>query len=321
MCTRIFWNRSSPFVVARTMDWPDSTFPQIFVLPRGLEHDGAIIGGEQITENGLVWTSRYGSVITTIYGVGTADGVNERGLAAHLLYLEDTDFGDRAVARPALGVHLWAQYLLDMAATVEEAVLLLGEVQLVMVEAHGHRASTHLAIEDASGDSAIIEVLGGVVSIHRDRRFTVLTNEPPYQEQLRILLEQDFSAPNDRSPLDGNVNPEARFQRASYFTDLLPHPSDERGAVAGVLAIARNVSIPFGAPYEGFGLYNTEYRTVVSLEARRYYFELTTAPNLFWLDLDRCDFTEGAPVRALNPDDVTLSGEVGEHLTDVARPF
>ncbi len=321
MCTRIFWNRSEPHVVARTMDWPDTTMPQITVMPRGLIRDGSVIGGAKITENGAVWAARYGSVITTIYGVGTADGINEKGFAAHLLYLEDTDFGERDLTRPALGAHLWAQFLLDMAATVEEAAELLETVQLVMVEAHGHKASTHLAIEDASGDSAIIEVLDGVMTIHRDRRFTVLTNEPPFQEQTRLLLEQDFSAPNDRSALDGNVNPEARFQRAAYFTELLPHPQDERGAVAGVLAIARNVSIPFGAPYEGFGLYNTEYRTVASLTGRRYYFELTTAPNLFWIDLDNCDFEIGADVVALDPDDLSLSGEVGSQLKVTSAPF
>lgn len=321
MCTRILWNRSTPHVVARTMDWPDSTMPQLLVMPRGMRRDGAIIAGQAVASNGATWTSRYGSVITGIYGIGTADGVNEKGLSAHLLFLEDTDFGERDETRPALGAHLWAQYLLDLAATVEEAVELLEQVQLVLVEAHGHRATTHLAVEDANGDSAIVEVLDGVMRVHRDRRFTVLTNEPPFDDQVRLLLEQDFSAPNDRSPLDGNVNPEARFQRAAYFTKLLPHPHDERGAVAGVLAIARNVSIPFGAPYEGFGLYNTEYRTVASLTNRRYYFELTTAPNVIWVDLDRCDFEEGAAVRSLDPDDIELTGDVSDRFADVPAPF
>lgn len=53
-----------------------------------------------------------------------------------------------------------------------------------------------------------------------------------------------------------------------------------------MLSIARNVSVPFGAPYQGFGIYNTEYRTVMNLNDKRYYFELTTAPNLIWVDLN-----------------------------------
>jgi penicillin V acylase-like amidase (Ntn superfamily) len=58
----------------------------------------------------------------------------------------------------------------------------------------------------------------------------------------------------------------------------LPEPKDEREAVAGVLAIARNVSVPFGAPYRDFGIYNTEYRTAMNLTNKRYFFELTNQP-------------------------------------------
>ena len=50
------------------------------------------------------------------------------------------------------------------------------------------------------------------------------------------------------------------------------------------MAIARNASVPFGAPYSEFGVYDTEYRTVCDLTNRCYYFELSTAPNVI---LDR----------------------------------
>ena len=110
-----------------------------------------------VKENPARWTSKYGSLVTTIYGIGTADGLNERGLGVHMLYLNATDFGPRDKSKPGVHAGLWAQYLLDNAATVKEALALLDTVQVVMVEAHGHKATVHLAIEDASGDSAIIE--------------------------------------------------------------------------------------------------------------------------------------------------------------------
>ena len=40
-------------------------------------------------------------MVTTIYGIGTADGFNERGLGAHMLYLTATDFGPRDAESPA----------------------------------------------------------------------------------------------------------------------------------------------------------------------------------------------------------------------------
>jgi penicillin V acylase-like amidase (Ntn superfamily) len=122
------------------------------------------------------------------------DGVNEKGLAG-----------------------LWLQYALDNAASVSEALALLEPVQVVMVEAHGHKASVHLALEDASGDSAIIEYIEGRAVIHHGRQYTVMTNDPPYDQQLALLKKMDaehaFTPVSRETPLPGNVNPVDRFQR------------------------------------------------------------------------------------------------------------
>ena len=312
MCTRILWNDNKVAVVtSRTTDWPDPTEPVLTAFPRGSRHDGGVAAGEKVvTGSALSWASAHGTVVTTFQGAGAIDGINERGLAAHLLYLEATDFGERDPEVPGLHAGLWAQYALDRAATVGEALALLGEVQVVMMQVRGTRATVHLALEDAAGDSAIIEHLDGKPVVHHGPQYRVMTNDPSYEEQLRLLAGLDFSHPSDDMPLPGNVNPRDRFQRASYFSALLPPPRDERAAVAGVMAIARNASVPFGAPYSEFGVYDTEYRTVCDLTNRCYYFELTTAPNVIWTELDKLDLQPGAPVRTLDPDDIDLAGEV-----------
>ena len=111
-------------------------------------------------------------------------------------------------------------------------------------------------------------------------------------------------------PLPGNVNAVDRFQRAAYYTALLPQPQTERQAVACVMAITRNVSVPFGAPYGEFGVYNTEYRTVTDVTNRRYFFELTTSPSVIWVEFDKLDLPDGADPRAIDPYDETLTGNV-----------
>jgi penicillin V acylase-like amidase (Ntn superfamily) len=323
MCTRILWNDNGLAVVTgRTMDWPKPTDPMVTVFPRGTRHDGGLAGGRRVIEaNAMSWESDHGSVVTTFYGVGTVDGVNERGLAAHLLYLGETDYGARDPRLPGLHAGLWAQYALDRAATVEEALTLLASVQVVMIEARGTRATVHLALEDAAGDSAIVEYLDGESVVHHGPEYRIMTNSPPYDEQLRLLAELDFSRPSSDMPLPGNVNPRDRFQRASYFASLLPPPRDEREAAAGVLAIARSVSVPFGAPYRDFGIYDTEYRTVSDLTSRRYFFELTTVPSVIWADLDRLDLAPGAPVLALNPGNIGLAGEISDALEPATAPY
>jgi choloylglycine hydrolase len=152
-CSRILWNNNPLAVIAgRTMDWPESTLPIITVLPAGMARNGGMAGPEQaVKENPAKWTSKYGSLVTTIYGIGTADGVNEKGLAGHMLYLKATDFGPRDATKSGVQAGLWLQYLLDQAADVKEALALLEKVQIVMVSTHGHNANVHLAIEDIGG--------------------------------------------------------------------------------------------------------------------------------------------------------------------------
>lgn len=322
-CTRILWNEAGkPVVVGRTMDWPESTEPVLTVLPRGLEHDGGLLHTDRVVaENPARWTSKYGSVVTTIYGLGAADGFNEAGLGAHMLYLNATDFGPRDPALAGVQAGLWAQYLLDNAASVAEALELMKTIQPVMVDARGSKATVHMALEDASGDSAIIEFIDGKPVVHHGREFTVMTNDPSYDQQLALLAEHDFSNPSSTTPLPGNVAPTDRFVRASYFAALLPEPTSQREAIAGILAIARNVSVPFGAPYKGFGIYNTEYRTAMDLTNQLYFFELTTSPNVVWVDLGAFDLAPGSPVMTLDPDDMALSGDVSAMLRPAPAPY
>jgi penicillin V acylase-like amidase (Ntn superfamily) len=323
-CTRLLWNDNKLAVLAgRSMDWPESTQPVLTVLPRGMARDGGRAGPDVVVkDNPARWTSKYGSLVTSVYGIGSADGFNERGLAVHLLYLGATDFGPRDPAKPGLHAGIWPQYVLDNAATVKEALALLDRVQVVMVETHGHKATVHLAIEDASGDSAIIEYVNGKQVVHHGREYRIMTNDPPYDQQLALLKQNDFSKPSSDTPLPGNVKATDRFVRTAYYAAMLPEPQNERQAVASVLAVIRNVSVPFGAPYGGFGIYNTEYRTAMNLSARRYYFELTTSPNVIWTELGRFNLAPGQPVLVLDPDNVDLSGDVTARFRKAAQaPF
>ncbi len=202
-CTRVLWSDNKLATIAgRSMDWPESTQPVLTVFPRGMKRDGGKLAGvDVVKDNPLRWTSQYGSLVTTLYGIGTADGLNEKGLGAHLLFLKATDFGERDPAKPGLQAGLWTQYVLDNAATVAEALALLEKIQPVLVETHGHKSTVHLAIEDASGDSAIIEYVGGKPVVHHGRDYKIMTNDPPYDQQLALLKNYDLSKPSKDTPL------------------------------------------------------------------------------------------------------------------------
>jgi len=325
MCTRILWNTNGVVTsVGRTMDWAESTEPKLYVFPRGISRDGGRLGPKEVVEeNPAKWTSNYGSVIVSAYGLASVDGVNEAGLGMHLLFLTATDFGPRDPTKAGVHAGLWGQYLLDNAATVEEVLRLTKDIQPVMVEYAGFKTCLHLAVEDVTGDSVIIEYAGGDPKIYHGPEHRVMTNDPLYNEQLLELEKWNFKDATRETPLPGNVNPIDRFVRANYFLQTLRKPENERAVIATVFSIARNASVPFNAPYKKVGtIYDTEYRTVANLDGRRYFFELTTSPNVIWVDLTKLDLSPDSSVMVLDPDNIELSGNVNQQFeTAVTCPF
>ena len=116
--------------------------------------------------------------------------MNEAGLTASLLFLPESVYERSGDTRPVMGLSIWTQYVLDNFATVAEAVAELGK-EAFRIDApdlpNGVPARLHLAVSDATGDSAVFEYLGGRLVIHHGPQCRVLTNSPSYDRQLAIL--------------------------------------------------------------------------------------------------------------------------------------
>ena len=79
-CTRaVYLGPDDMVVTGRTMDWKEDPQSNLYLFPRGVQRRGAI------SDNTIQWTSKYGSVVTAGYDIGTCDGMNEKGLVANLL--------------------------------------------------------------------------------------------------------------------------------------------------------------------------------------------------------------------------------------------
>jgi len=313
VCTRIFWNDNAVAkTVSRCMDWAVSDEPELWFVPRGTVRRG---GSDA---DALEWTSRYSSVVTSMWGMGTVDGMNERGFAAHALYLdaEDAGFPD-ADDRPSLTNALWTQYLLDSYATVAEAVADLDRVRITSPLFRGLEMGVHIALEDASGDSAIIEPIGGELVVHHGREYTVMANSPAFDEQLDNLAR--YRPFGGELPPPGDITSADRFVRAAYFLHYLPEPENDEQAVAGVFQLIANVSVPFGAPYSTGDVYPTWWRAGADLTHRVYYFGSTRSPNIFWVCLD--DLADGTEVRRIDPTQLSLVGDQTRDLAVAALTY
>jgi choloylglycine hydrolase len=307
MCTRVFWNRNGVAAACgRTLDWETSDEPRLWVIPRGIERCGG--PGRGVAS----WASRYGTVSMQGWGVATTEAVNEAGLSARILYLEATEW-EPADERPAISNLMWTQYAADNYATVEQALTGLSEIRVESVPIRGAHLGGHLLLEDAGGDSALIEVLGGTPRIHHGAHYDVVANDPPYDEQVASLAR--YRPWGGELGIPGDIVSEERFVRATYYLSHLPTPADAAEAVAGVFGVVRNCQVPYGAPDSRFDTYPTWWASVTDLTNRVYYFQSTRAPNVVWLELDALGLSAGDEVRSLDPRDPQLAGAIDQSLT------
>ncbi|HEX2548808.1 MAG TPA: linear amide C-N hydrolase [Gammaproteobacteria bacterium] len=311
-CTTIFWNNNPQAkVVARSVDLFMSDTPLIKTQPRGLKHDG------DTGENSLTWQSKYGSVIVTAFHANAiTDGINEKGLAAHLLYLSGTEYPVNKNKLPEISNLMWSQYILDNFATVNEALAGSKDLQIVAKKVKGQIWPIHLTIEDASGDSAIIEFIKGKMHVYHGSQYRVMTNEPAFNIQLANLKKyQSFGG---KLPLPGDPDPLSRFVRAATFLKTLPEPKSDLEAIAGVLAVMRTAMVPFGAQDTSGNktedAWATRWVSVADVTNKIYYFNSTSAPNIIWVDLNKVDFTENSPVLSIDPTDIKLKGDITKQL-------
>jgi len=287
-CTDIFASRGGWMVSGRNIDWPIDNYLRMSLNPRGTARTAVpLLPGDRPVS----WVSQYGSITLGLYFVGAyihLDGMNEHGLSVAMLMMTDSEYPPPD-SRPYLNDDRWPQYYLDNCRTVAEAVALAEGMRILCL------VGGHLVLHDPTGDSAVMEYVGGELRIHRPPEYNgVLTNNPAYEEQLANLA--DYQGFGGDLPLPGGVESTSRFVRASWYLQTLPVPRSHPEAIGSVLAIMQNAAKP---------LYDREQSCTLSTSirdhiARRYYWRSFCRPNLRYVDLGAVDFTAGNPVRVLD---------------------
>jgi choloylglycine hydrolase len=298
-CTRaVYLGPEGQTVTGRSMDWQEDMHTNLWIFPRGMARDGGLDAGA------LEWKSRYGSVVASVYEGATADGMNEKGLVANILYLAESEYPPADDPRPAVTIAAWTQYVLDHHATVAEAVedLRKETFRVVPVMApNGRPGMVHLAISDPSGDSAILEYVGGKLRIHHGREYQVMTNSPLFDQQL--ALNSYWQEIGGTVMLPGTNRAADRFARASFYINACRQSADPREAVADVFSVIRNVGVPRGITTpDKPNISSTIWRTVADQKQLVYYYESTFSPSVVWVKFAGLDFRPEAGVRKLQLD-------------------
>jgi penicillin V acylase-like amidase (Ntn superfamily) len=289
-CTRlVYLGADGQVITARSMDWKSDVGTNLWLFPRGMKRSG------EAGPNSIQWTSRYGSVIASGYDISTTDGMNEAGLVTNVLWLVESSYPKYDDKKPGLSLAAWAQYVLDNFATVQEAVDALSAEPFVIVTdrvpGENRLATLHLSVSDATGDSAIIEYIGGKQVIHHSREYQVMTNSPVFEEQL--ALNEYWKQIGGTVMLPGTNRAADRFARASFYINAIPKAENPNEALASVFSVIRNASVPYGiaTPNEP-NISSTRWRTVSDQKRKLYFFESALTPNVFWVDMTKIDFSE-----------------------------
>lgn len=318
-CTRVVYvGDNNEVITGRTLDWKTPIGTNLYVMPQGMDRAG------YDQPNTIKWKSKYGSVVSVGYDVGVNEGMNEKGLVCNLLYLPGTVYSLPNDTRPYMSTSVWAQYVLDNFATTSEAVAELSKdkFQINAPSMPGGNATTlHMAISDASGNSAIVEYINGVISIHEGEEYQVMTNAPTYDNQLAI--NEYWKHVGGMKMLPGTNNSSDRFVRASFYVDALPKNATHQMALAGVFGVINNCSVPMGiSTPDQPEISSTQWRSVSDQKDKVYYFESTLSPAIIWIDLSKCDLRKGASVLKLDliNNTKTLVGEMNDIMVK-SKPF
>ena len=318
-CTRaVYKGQENLILTARSMDWRDDIPVNLWLFPRGMQRHG------EVGANSVTWTSKYGSVIASAFDIASADGMNEKGLVANLLWLVESRYPEYDGKQTGLSVAAWVQYMLDNFASVTEAVTAMRAEPFVVVSSTipgtDRFTTVHLSLSDASGDNAVFEYIEGKLVIHHDPSYTVMTNSPAFEKQLAI--NEYWQQLGGTTMLPGTNRAADRFVRASFYLNAIPQTSDPALAAASVFSVIRNTSVPFGisSPTEP-NISSTRWRSVADHKSLRYYFETALTPNTFWVELSQADFRPGQPVRKLALDNnQTYAGNTIKQFKQ-AEPF
>ena len=313
-CSRVLSNSNGKaVVVGRTMDLYLDDKAAMVLRPRGLKAGGFVSASVQNVKR---WQVRHGSVGVMSVGTVLADGLNERGLNVNLLYLSGSNYGARQSGKPAISNLRMAEFVLDNFATVDEAIAGLAEVQVVSDRILDRDWGLHLSLADRSGNSAVVEYIDGRMVVHQGNQTRVMTNEPALAWQLNNLKR--YRPFGGSLPLPGDVDPASRFVRASTFLSTLPKASSISEAEANLYGVMKNVAVPAGAEdYSGSKAedsWDTLWTVIANLDQGSYAFQLARNPYPVWVELSKLNFSSGGPMRVLDVQSPTLTGDVSAEL-------
>lgn len=283
-CTTFCFRVRGDWIFGRNYDWNIEDC-MIMVNKRGM------VKTALTRDNPATWTSQYGSVTFNQYGREfPLGGMNEAGLVIECMWLEQTEY-PHADVRYGLSELQWVQYQLDKCATVEEVMMSDKTVRI----SHRNSVPLHFLVCDRTGQAAVIEFLGGVMTVYTKEHLFVpaLTNNT-YGYSVGFL--DGFNGDETDAYFDAADYSLKRFVWAAQ--GAATWRSD-----AGISAVHYAFQI-----LEKTAVEFTMFRIVYDVGKSRIYFMNTSNPRVRFFGFDAFDLICTQPVKILD----IAAGEEGD---------
>jgi len=249
-CSEVSLGGTNPVVSARTMDFAQNLYSRFVAVPANLKWKSFPPLG-QFWKSGKEWTNQYAFVgVDTLDGfpfpflidprMRYSDGINEMGLSASSLWLEDSRYNKTPETGKVLASIDIVGWILGSFATTQQVIDALNKEKpdvdpwkpSIYIPTYGwFEVPVHIAVHDAGGKSLVIEWLGGSAkptlwyddgataadlvltentgkalqptSAIRSKYVGVMTNDPMYRKQLKNLFSDPTPYTNQDTLVGG----------------------------------------------------------------------------------------------------------------------
>lgn len=293
-CSRIVYKGDSAlYIIGRSLDWKTPIPTNVYIYPRGIDMRSSN------TPEAIHWRSRYGAVYAVGYDGGITEGMNEKGVSINGLFCKGTVYtNSETEERPPMSMAVFVAWMLDNCASTREVIDLVKDQSFSIGGATfdgGTVSALHWGVTDATGHSAIIEFDNGFIRIYEGEDLRAMTNDPQWPKMQAIL--DYWKAVGGTNMLPGTVRSADRCVRADFFVrNVESVPEADLGASIA-LSVMKNVSVPYHYTVDGEpNISSTQWISLSNLRDLRYYFLPVTSNGIWYVDLNKCDLREGAPV-------------------------
>lgn len=299
-CSTIKLQHGSELLYGHNLNNNGSDVPGlVFINKRGVFKTGRswseLINKDQSNPSTAAWISRYGSVSFNTFGKDLPDGgMNEAGIYIWEMGLSNSEvIYPKDAGLPRLNQMHWMQYILDTAATLDEA---LACAKTFEIDGWGW----HFFLGDKDGNCAVIDFVDGRVVVHRGEDMPVpgLFNALYAREISQSRYFKGFGGQHEPTLTDKEV---PRYVKTGV---MLKAYNGQEKALDYTYKILGNLFVSEVADWSV--VFDVVHRTV--------HFKTSANRTIKRFAMDSFDFSNGSPTQILNID-IKAGGEVARLFT------